>query len=113
MFSCTAKTSFTPKRRAVSGISCIRPLAPLGDTARGLKPDSTAITAASSDSGSAWRCAAARISPDSGAAAGGGSAASLRAAAAAGSAGAASRSSGASLLAWLLSTSVPCASLPT
>ena len=35
----------TPKRSAVAGISCIRPTAPLGETAWASKPDSTAITA--------------------------------------------------------------------
>src|SRR5690348_12005383 len=35
----------TPKRRAVPGISCINPVAPLYETARELKPDSWRITA--------------------------------------------------------------------
>jgi len=40
--------SRTPKRFAVSGISCIRPMAPLGDRARGSNPDSASITAITS-----------------------------------------------------------------
>ena len=39
----------TPKRRAVSGISCISPRAPLFETQRGLKSDSTWMTARTSD----------------------------------------------------------------
>jgi len=35
-----SKESATPKRRAVSGISCIRPRAPLEDTASASKSDS-------------------------------------------------------------------------
>ena len=34
----------TPSSRAVSGISCISPMAPLGDTASGWKPDSAFMT---------------------------------------------------------------------
>ena len=45
MFSTGSKMSFTPKRLAVEGISCIRPRAPLGEMASGLKFDSAAMTA--------------------------------------------------------------------
>ena len=38
----------TPKRLAVAGMSCIRPTAPLGETACASKPDSVAISACSS-----------------------------------------------------------------
>src|SRR5436309_6042865 len=41
-------SGFTPRPAAVLGISCIRPWAPAGLTARALYPDSTFATAASS-----------------------------------------------------------------
>jgi hypothetical protein len=46
---------------AVPGMSCINPRAPLRDTARALKPDSTRITADTSCSGTPWRCATSRM----------------------------------------------------
>jgi hypothetical protein len=40
MFDSGTKAFLTPSIRAVDGISCINPIAPFGDTARGLKADS-------------------------------------------------------------------------
>ena len=48
----------TPNRAAVAGISCIRPRAPLRDSARRLKADSTRITAATT-LGLSWNLRAA------------------------------------------------------
>ena len=45
MFSAGLKGSITPNCFAVAGISCISPIAPFGETARGLKADSTWMTA--------------------------------------------------------------------
>ncbi len=53
-----SKEFSTPRPRAVAGISCIRPWAPAGLTARGLKPDSCFATAASSSPGTPVRAAA-------------------------------------------------------
>jgi hypothetical protein len=47
--------------RAVAGISCMRPVAPFSETARGLKFDSAAITAFSSGGATPWRSAAERM----------------------------------------------------
>src|SRR5580700_10144247 len=44
----------TPSPRAVSGISCINPTAPFGDTAAALKPDSARITLATNAEGNAY-----------------------------------------------------------
>ena len=46
----------TPSPAAVPSISCISPLAPTGETALGLKPDSAWMTAAISSSSSASTC---------------------------------------------------------
>ena len=48
--------------RAVAGISCISPIAPFGDSARGLKPDSTWMTARTSSGRSDCRVACSWIS---------------------------------------------------
>src|ERR1017187_10367685 len=48
MFSFGSNGSFTPNSAAVSGMSCISPLAPLGETAHGWKRDSCSMTACSS-----------------------------------------------------------------
>ncbi len=45
---------------AVAGMICISPTAPRGDTARSLKPDSTAISALISSLSTPWRAAASR-----------------------------------------------------
>ena len=45
MVSVGSMMFWTPKRLAVSGMSCISPRAPARDTADGLKPDSAVITA--------------------------------------------------------------------
>src|SRR5947209_20470137 len=45
MFSVGSKGLFTLSERAVLGMICINPIAPLRETARGLKFDSTLITA--------------------------------------------------------------------
>src|SRR5581483_913376 len=46
-FATGSRGSRTPKRAAVPGMSCIRPTAPLGDTASGRPEDSTMATASS------------------------------------------------------------------
>ena len=55
MLSTGSNTRLTPKRCAVSGINCIRPCAFRGDTAAGLKSDSTAIIASASSGSTAYR----------------------------------------------------------
>src|SRR3569623_3560883 len=57
MFCAAAKLSCTPSCDAVSGISCIRPRAPVRETARGLKQDSTRITARTRATGTLWALA--------------------------------------------------------
>jgi len=61
MFSRTSKTFCTPRWAAVSGMSCIRPRAPFGDTARGWKLDSTRMTDSTSAGARAWRAAASQM----------------------------------------------------
>ncbi len=59
MFSWGSQEFWTPYRRAVPGISCISPRAPFGESAFGLKFDSTSMTLltrrGSTRSRSAWR----------------------------------------------------------
>ena len=45
MFWAGSKGLTTPRAEAVAGMSCMSPMAPLGDRARGLKADSTWMTA--------------------------------------------------------------------
>src|SRR4051812_13809436 len=62
MFAAGSRGSATFSALAVAGINCVRPSAPLGDTACGSKPDSTSISARSKASGRSCACAAARTS---------------------------------------------------
>ena len=62
MFSRGSKALRTPSEEAVRGMSCIRPWAPLLETARGLKADSTRITASTRSAATPWRAAISRIS---------------------------------------------------
>lgn len=62
MFWAGSKGSATLKRSAVAGISCIRPWAPLWETALGLKADSAWTMALTKASSTPKRAAAARIS---------------------------------------------------
>ena len=48
MFAAGSQAFVTPKRRAVPGMSCIRPWAPLFEYSRGLKSDSALMTAETS-----------------------------------------------------------------
>src|SRR5437879_543288 len=77
MFCAGSNTLVTAKRATVSGSNCISPRACLGETARGLKLDSTAITLAINSWSTPCFEAAARISSPNGTfrlAAGGGGA---------------------------------------
>jgi hypothetical protein len=51
MFCCGSKVFRTPSIEAVSGMSCMRPRAPLREMACGLNADSTRITADTRRSG--------------------------------------------------------------
>src|SRR5580704_7513462 len=57
-FCCGSKGLVTFSCRAVCGISCISPIAPLRDTALGLKFDSTLMTARTRLGSTLWREAA-------------------------------------------------------
>ena len=58
MFWRASKESDTPKRRAVAGMSCIRPRAPFDETAHWSNSDSTAITARTRSALTWWSAAA-------------------------------------------------------
>ena len=61
MFCSGSVRSFTPKRSAVSGISCMSPTAPVLEMASGLNADS-AVMIASISAASTWlACAAAAM----------------------------------------------------
>ena len=62
MFSRGDSASATPMSLAVSGISCIRPMAPFFDLARGRNADSAWITARTSAGSIPYLLVAARIS---------------------------------------------------
>ena len=53
--ACAGSKGFTPSDAAVVGMSCMRPSAPAGLTAFGLKPDSCFATAARSDASMRYR----------------------------------------------------------
>src|ERR1051326_2882113 len=61
MFSRGRKTSCTPWEEAVAGMSCMRPQAPFGETARRLKSDSARIIALTSAYSTPWRAAISRM----------------------------------------------------
>ena len=61
MFSVGSKGCARFNERAVAGMSCMSPMAPLRETARGLKFDSTLITARTSSASTLCRAAAASI----------------------------------------------------
>ena len=61
MFWRASKESPTPKRRAVWGMSCISPRAPLDETARASNSDSTAMTAFTRSTLTMWWRAAASM----------------------------------------------------
>ena len=54
---CSGTNGSTPSSRAVIGISCIRPIAPLRDSASGLKADSVSMIARTIAASTWWRFA--------------------------------------------------------
>src|SRR5437879_2632018 len=65
-FCRTSKMSLMPRRRAVAGMSCMRPQAPTRDTAFGLKRDSRRATATIKRGSTPYARAASAIKPENG-----------------------------------------------